>query len=148
MSVLTVRPSLKPVLPWYLLCVFSTAYLLYLYVNHMLANPLLGLVPLLLLLRAAIGHVRTRLTSLTIGGGRLRMQQGLFSHSTRTMELLKVQDVRVDRTIWQRLFGTGDLTIETAGETSRLTIHNIDHAEYVGDRILKASRRQDEYPTI
>jgi uncharacterized membrane protein YdbT with pleckstrin-like domain len=147
MSVLTVRPSLKPVLPWYLLCVLSTAYLLYMYANHML-NPLMGLVPVLLLMRAAIGHLRTRLTTLIIGGGRLRMQQGLFSHSTRTMELLKVQDVRVDRSMWQRLFGTGDLSIETAGESSRLTIHNIDHAEYVGDRILKASRRQDDYPTL
>jgi membrane protein YdbS with pleckstrin-like domain len=147
MSVLTVRPSLKPVLPWYLLCAVSTAYLLYMYANHML-NPLMGLIPLLLLMRAAVGHVRTRLTTLTVGGGRLRMQQGLFSHSTRTMELLKVQDVRVDCSMWQRLFGTGDLTIETAGESSRLTIHNIDHAEYVGDRILKASRRQDDYPTL
>lgn len=147
MSVLTVRPSLKPVLPWYLLSALTTAYLLYRYANH-IWHPMMSVVPLLLLLRAAIGHVRTRMTCLTVGGGRLRMQQGMFSHSTRTMELVKVQDVRVDRSVWQRLFGTGDLTIESAGEHSRLTIHNIDHAEYVGDRILKASRRQDDHPTL
>ena len=147
MTVLTVRPSLKPVLPWYLLCALCTAYLLYKYANHSW-HPAMSIVPVLLLLRAVAGHVRARMTSLVLGGGRLRMQQGLFSHSTRTMELLKVQDVRVDRSLWQRLFGTGDLTIETAGEHSQLTIRNIDHADYVGDRILKAARRQDDYPTL
>lgn len=148
MSALIVRPSLKPVVPWYLLFGLAAAYSIYAYAGLGRANILHALVPALLLLRAAIAHIRARVTNLTIGGGKLRMQQGLFSHSTRTMELHKVQDIRVDRSLLQRIFGTGDLSIETAGESSRMTIQNIDQPEYVGDRILKAARRQDEYPTL
>lgn len=148
MAALIVRPSLKPVVPWYVLSGLAAAYSIYVYAGLERANILHALAPALLLLRAIIAHTRARMTSLTIGNGKLRMQQGLFSRSTRTMELLKVQDIRVDRSLWQRIFRTGDLSIETAGESSRITIHNIDSPDYVGDRILKEARRQDEHPTL
>jgi len=40
--------------------------------------------------------------------------------STRNIQLYKVQDVRVDQRLAQRLWKVGDLSIETAGEASRL----------------------------
>jgi uncharacterized membrane protein YdbT with pleckstrin-like domain len=63
----------------------------------------------------------------------------MASRSTRTMEIHKVQDVRVDQSLTQRLLGTGNISIETAGETSRLTLVNIDRPQYVADRILEAA---------
>jgi uncharacterized membrane protein YdbT with pleckstrin-like domain len=65
----------------------------------------------------------------------------MLSRSTRTMELTKVQDVRVDQTFFQRMLGLGNLTIQSAGETGQLTINNIDRPEAVGDFILESARK-------
>ncbi len=96
----------------------------------------------LLLLWPAQRDVRRRFTKMTITGDKLRYESGFLSRSTRTIQLPKVQDVRVDQTLSQRLFGVGDLSIETAGETSKLTVPNIDSPQEVADRILEASHHQ------
>jgi uncharacterized membrane protein YdbT with pleckstrin-like domain len=78
-------------------------------------------------------------TKATIAGDRLRYEVGAFSKSTRNISLPKVQDARVDQSVMQRMFGVGNLSIETAGETSRLTIRNVDRPQHVADEILAAS---------
>ena len=45
----------------------------------------------------------------------------------------------MDQSLGQRLFGVGDLSIETAGETSRLTVRSIDEPQEVADRIMEAT---------
>ena len=80
------------------------------------------LAPAVLLLLTAIRHLRRRTTSLDVQGERLRYESGLFSKTSRIMELSKVQDVRFDQTLGQRIIGTGDLSVETAGETSRIVM--------------------------
>jgi uncharacterized membrane protein YdbT with pleckstrin-like domain len=62
-----------------------------------------------------------------------------MAKSTRNISLPKVQDARVDQSVMQRMFGIGDLSIETAGEASRLTIRNVDQPQQVADEILAAS---------
>jgi uncharacterized membrane protein YdbT with pleckstrin-like domain len=47
-----------------------------------------------------------------------------------------VQDVRVDQRLTQRLWKVGDLSIETAGEASRLTIRNVDDPQTLADDIM------------
>ena len=71
---------------------------------------------------------------------------GLFSKSTRTIELIKVQDIRVDRTIWQRMAGIGDLSIETAGSSSRIEIDSIDNPQEAADHIQELARSQRTNP--
>ena len=84
-----------------------------------------------------ISHlIRRQATRLIIAGDKLRYETGVFSKTTRTQQLTKVQDVRVDRTFGQRLLGIGDLTIETAGESSRITIADIDAPQAVADQII------------
>jgi uncharacterized membrane protein YdbT with pleckstrin-like domain len=67
---------------------------------------------------------------------RLRYEVGITSKSTRNIQLYKVQDVRVDQRLTQRMWKVGDLSIETAGETSRLTIHNVDDPQALADDIM------------
>lgn len=97
-------------------------------------------IPAFLALFAAIRQLQRRLITLTITGDRLRYQAGLLSKTTRTMELAKIQDVRVDQTLGQRLFNIGDLSLETAGETSRIVIQSIDRPQEAADHILELSR--------
>lgn len=89
------------------------------------------------------GHIRRRLIKMTLGSQHLRYEAGVFSKSTRIIQLPKVQDVRVDQSFMQRLLNVGNLSIETAGEASRLTIANIDAPQSVAEQILIASGKED-----
>lgn len=95
----------------------------------------------LLLLWPAQRHLRRQLTRMSILEDKLRYETGLLSKSTRTIQISKVQDVSVNQSLGQRIFGVGDLSIETAGETSRLTVHNIDGPQAVADDIMERSQK-------
>ena len=103
-------------------------------------------IPALLALFTLSRHLQRRLITLTITGDRLRYEAGLFSKTTRTMELAKVQDVRVDQKLGQRLLNIGDLSLETAGETSRIVIRSIDRPQEAADHILELSRSR--HPSV
>lgn len=92
--------------------------------------------PVLVLAWPAMRALRRRLTKTTITGDRLRYETGVAAKSTRNIQLSKVQDVRVDQRLLQRIFNVGDLSIETAGEASRLTIHNVDDPQALADELM------------
>lgn len=100
---------------------------------------LLG-VPAILAFFVMLRHLRRTLTKLVIMDDRLRYESGLFTKTTRSLELAKIQDVRVDQTPGQRLLNIGDLSLETAGGTSRIAIFSIDRPQEAADRILELSR--------
>src|ERR1022692_2593420 len=98
--------------------------------------------PALLLLWPVKRHLRNRLTRITILDDRLRYETGLLSRTTRTILVSRVQDVTVHQRFGQRLFGVGDLSIETAGEGSGLTIPEIEQPQEIADRINALSERR------
>jgi uncharacterized protein len=83
--------------------------------------------------------VRWRSTKVTIAGDRLRYETGMAAKSTRTIQLTKLQDVRVDQGMFQRLFNIGDISLETSGETSRLTLYKVDRPHQIADELLNRS---------
>ncbi len=87
-----------------------------------------------------VRHLRRRMVKLTILEDRLRYEAGFLSKTTRTMELTKVQDVRVDQTIGQRMLNMGNLSLETAGESSRIVMPSVDRPHEAADRILALAR--------
>jgi uncharacterized membrane protein YdbT with pleckstrin-like domain len=95
----------------------------------------------LLLLWPASRHWTQRFTKMTMVGDKLRYETGILSKATRTIQLSKVQDVTVRQSVAQRMGGVGDLTIETAGESSRLTFPNIDRPQAIADIIIDTSHR-------
>jgi uncharacterized membrane protein YdbT with pleckstrin-like domain len=99
--------------------------------------PAISAIVLLLPIRA---HIRRQLVKVTLSGDKLRYDLGLLSKTTRNIQLSKVQDVRVDQSLGQRMLGVGDISIETSGEASRLTVHNIDSPHAVADEIIAASQ--------
>jgi uncharacterized membrane protein YdbT with pleckstrin-like domain len=140
----TIRPTMKFIRAGYLavLAIFAAALVVYL--THRDTD--LWILPVaagLLLLWPAARHVRRQTSRATLAGDRLRYETGLASKSTRTLQLSKVQDVRVDQSLAQRIFGVGSISIETAGESSRLTIHNIDAPQRAADLIMDAAHQKD-----
>jgi uncharacterized membrane protein YdbT with pleckstrin-like domain len=95
------------------------------------------LVLCILLLWAATRHIKRLSMKLTVSPDKLRFETGILSKSTRTIQLGKVQDVRVDQSLKQRMVGVGTLSIETAGEASRLVIHDIDRPQPLADEIMR-----------
>jgi membrane protein YdbS with pleckstrin-like domain len=137
------RASLKIVKLGYIVSLLlAVGIVVYLLAIHNEDTRLWGLlaIPALLALFTLTRHFQRRLISLTILGDRLRYEAGMLSKTTRTMELAKVQDVRVDQTFGQRLLNIGDLSLETAGETSRIVIRSIDRPQEAADHILELSR--------
>jgi uncharacterized membrane protein YdbT with pleckstrin-like domain len=102
----------------------------------------LAAVAAVLLLWPAQRHLRLRFTKITVTGDKLRYETGMLSKTTRTIQLSKVQDIRVDQSLGQRLAGVGDISIETAGETSRLVVSSIDDPQAVADHLMEASQQR------
>lgn len=105
------------------------------YFYAILAAGLIGLI------WVAARHVRLQMTRLTLENSSLKFQDGLISKSTRMLNLAKVQDVRVDQGLTDRLLGIGTLTLETAGESGRLVMPNVDAPHQIAHRILTLAER-------
>jgi len=80
-------------------------------------------------------HLENRMTKITILEDKLRFDTGFLTKTTRTILVSRIQDITVSQRVRQRMLGVGDLSIETAGETSRLTIENIDSPQAFADEI-------------
>jgi len=104
-------------------------------------RPWIPWLPVLLLLWPLKRHLRNRFTKMTILDDRLHYETGILSRTTRTVQLSKVQDVTVHQRIGQRIFGVGDLSIETAGKSSWEAIVNIDRPQEIADHINQLSER-------
>jgi membrane protein YdbS with pleckstrin-like domain len=100
-------------------------------------QPWVPWLPALLLLWPLKRHIRNRLTRMTIHNDRLQYETGFLSKTTRTILISRVQDLTVHQRFGQRIFRVGDLSIETAGETSKLTIPGIDRPQEIADHINK-----------
>lgn len=137
-----IRQSLKMVAASYvvtLLVLGAAAYGLYEYAGE--PPKLWHLAALLLLFIPIKQHISARLLSVTIDEDHLTLEEGILSRTRRTVDLGKVQDVTATQSIWERLLGTGDLTVETAGERSSIFVENINQPRKVADLILERSRQ-------
>jgi membrane protein YdbS with pleckstrin-like domain len=145
MHAMQVRQSLKGVKLAYVLILVLAAGIVYWVLS---ADPpessrwALMAAPGVLLLMTVIRHIRRRTTLLTIEGERIHYEAGLFSKTTRIVELAKVQDVRVDQTLSQRMVNVGNLSLETAGGSSRIVMASIDRPKEAAEHILERAKAQ------
>jgi len=146
---LTIRPTAKFLKAGTIVAgvVFLALEALYFVFLQGQATPILLVLPPLILIWPGVRWLRRRYTLATVSGDRLRYEVGLASKSTRTIHLSKLQDVRVDQRLMQRIFGIGDISLETSGETSRLTIRNIDRPQDIADQLLTLGGHDDKVVT-
>jgi uncharacterized membrane protein YdbT with pleckstrin-like domain len=103
-------------------------------------------VPAFLMVILMMRHLKRRMIKLEILGDRVRYESGFFSKMTRTEQVIKLQDVRVDQTLGQRMMGIGDLSFETAGGASRIVMHSIDNPQAAADHIMELAKAQSLRP--
>ena len=140
MLAMLLRQSIKAILLGYILCLAAEVAIAAYWIAAapQLPIPVWApmLIPVVLAVFVGIRHIRRRMTTISIAGDKLRYESGLFSKTTRTVELVKVQDVRVDQTLGQRIFGVGDISLETAGGSSRIVMTSLDGPQAAADHIL------------
>ncbi len=144
MTELVVRPTAKFIKAGAILAAIVFLGLEIAYLAEWRDNQALNWVPIaapLVLLWPAERWLRRRFKKAVITADRLRYEVGVTSKSTRNIQLSKVQDVRVDQRMAQRVWKVGDLSIETAGEASRLTIRNVDDPQALADEIMNRAQK-------
>jgi len=142
MSDIVVRPTLKFINAAYIavIVLILAAFVLQHYYEP--KWPLwLPLVLAVLFLWIISRHLKRMSRRLTISVERLVYEEGLLGKSTRTIPLAKVQDVRVDQSLLDRLFGVGSVSMETAGGSSRLVMRPIDRPHQIADEINNRSEQ-------
>jgi uncharacterized membrane protein YdbT with pleckstrin-like domain len=88
------------------------------------------------------GALRRQFTKTTISGDRLHYETGVLSKTSRTIQLSKLQDLRVDQTLIQRILRIGSLSIETSGASSWEAIEDVDNPQALADEIMNRSHKQ------
>ena len=143
MSDLTIRPTMKFIKAGAILAAIVFLGLEIAYFTSWKATlpNWFPIVPPLILLWPASRALRRQYIKVVISGDRLRYEVGAASKTTRNIQLNKLQDARVDQRVMQRMFNVGDLSIETAGEASRLTIANVDNPQTLADEIMNRAQK-------
>jgi uncharacterized membrane protein YdbT with pleckstrin-like domain len=142
MADIVIRPSMKFIRAGYLLVlllIVAAVVVHYKYLADKEQQPWLPIATSVLLLLPIRRHIQRQTVKITIAGDKLRSETGLMSKSTRIIQLSKVQDVRVIQSVSQRIFGVGDVSIETAGENSRLLVANLDGPQQLAEQITELS---------
>ncbi|MCE9590121.1 MAG: PH domain-containing protein [Planctomycetes bacterium] len=100
----------------------------------------LAVVPLAV---AGFHWLRVRSLRFTLTTERLRIETGILTRRTDDMELYRVKDFTLTKPIALRLFGLGDITINTSDHTTpRVTLHAVSNPSHVHDLIRANVERQ------
>lgn len=94
--------------------------------------------------------IRWRSTHYVITTRRVLIRRGVLKHVGRDITLGRISDVAYEQTLSDRIFRSGTLHIESAGENGQETLVNIPRANDVQqtlNRLIEAdSNRRDYYP--
>jgi len=145
MSDIVIRPSMKFIRIGYICALLVVCAAIFVHYEYVVGQhpewryPYVPIASLLILLWPIKRHLQRQTVKLTISGDKLRYETGLGSRSTRIIQLPKVQDVRVIQSLAQRMFDVGNVSIETAGENSRLVVGNLDAPRQLAEQLTDIS---------
>src|SRR5882762_1867022 len=98
-------------------------------------------IALALLLIPAYYHLKRNMVRYTLTDSKIEIDYGLIARTTRNIPLVKIQDVTVSASIFQRILGFGDVVVDNASEIGGTTIlHNINNPRQYSDLILREMR--------
>src|SRR5467141_4028537 len=142
--IFTVRPTMLFIKIGYALAVLG-AVLLTIGLNmvQVVNIPLYISLPiaLSLLLIPAYYHLKRNMVRYTLTDSKIEIDYGLIARTTRNIPLVKIQDVTVSASIFQRILGFGDVVVDNASEIGGTTIlHNINNPRQYSDLILREMR--------
>jgi membrane protein YdbS with pleckstrin-like domain len=152
-EVFTLRPTMIFVLVRYVvagLIVIATAALMGV-LSSMKPEWVSGQIAFLVILGVALiafstpiyNHILRKREVYTLTSHKLEMRFGIIAKIVRNIPLLKLQDVTVTASFWQRLFKLGDIEIDSASETGKIIWRNIHYPDRYANMILSELRRRN-----
>jgi uncharacterized membrane protein YdbT with pleckstrin-like domain len=93
----------------------------------------------LLLLVVLPGALRWHFTLFVLTSDRLITRSGIFAKRSKEIPLERINDVTFNQSVVERLFGAGDLLVESAGERGQTRITNVRKPEQVQLMIYRTS---------
>jgi membrane protein YdbS with pleckstrin-like domain len=81
--------------------------------------------------------LRWQTTHFVVTSDRLVFRSGILAKQSRDIPLEKVNDIASSQSFFERLMGSGDLLIESAGERGMQTFSNIPHPDGVQQEIYR-----------
>jgi uncharacterized membrane protein YdbT with pleckstrin-like domain len=100
--------------------------------THSILLLVILVVALILLLWFTLAPIiRWRSTHYVITNRRVLIRRGVLKHVGRDITLGRISDVAYEQTIWDRIFRSGTLHIESAGENGQERLVNIPRANEV-----------------
>ena len=65
-------------------------------------------------------------TSLLITESSVTLRKGLLSKSTNDVLIADIRNVRIEQTMWQRIFGVGSVAVSTSGQSDmEIEVHGV-----------------------
>jgi uncharacterized membrane protein YdbT with pleckstrin-like domain len=97
-----------------------------------------GVVAILaLMLWLIVPVLRWRTTTYELTTRRLRMRAGIATRRGRDIPLARINDVSFEKGLLDRLFGSGRLVVESAGEHGQILLADIPRVEYVQTTLFR-----------
>ncbi len=112
-------------------------------VNDLLLETLLG-GAVLCLLWVAARYARWATTNFVVTTDRLIFRQGVLSKRGKEIPLGRLNDVAVNQTLFERLIGAGDVTIESGGERGQQVFSDIPKPFLVQNVIYREIQREGD----
>ncbi len=104
-----------------------------------------AIIALAVFLVPAFYHLRKRMTRYTLTDSTFQLDRGFISRTTQNLPLRRVQDITVSATVFQRMFGLGNIEIDNSGEFGdRVVLANVNSPRKYADIVLKEIRRLDK----
>ena len=71
-------------------------------------------------------------TSLLITESSVTLRKGLLSKSTNDVLIADIRNVRIEQTMWQRIFGVGSVAVSTSGQADmEIEVHGVPAPERI-----------------
>ena len=98
---------------------------------------------LLALVACVLPYLRWRTTHFVLTDRRVAVRTGVVARQGRDVPLQRISDVTFARSPLDRLFGSGTLTVESAGEHGRLAVANLPGIESVYRQLYELLEADD-----
>ena len=104
------------------------------------------LVVLVALARFVVRYIRWATTNIVLTNHRLILRAGVLSKSGREIPLERINDIAYHQTLFDRLIGSGNLVVESAGERGQETLRRVPDPTRVQQAIYREmhARTDDE----
>jgi len=133
---------IKLVLPFFAWLLLTIALLWWLASDHP------GIAFIIILLTAiypAVEYINWKYNLWAVTNMRVVDESGYFSRYSKESPLDKINNVEYDQSVWGRIFGYGDVDIQTAAELGETKYQLIHHPKLLKDTITHA---QEEYKRL